>query len=238
MGLRKIEDEIGLKEAMAKKAAELRLKELQAKASVENLTKDRLNEIAKSHGVILALNPKLMKEVELLQKKYNIPSSKIIKEEVTENDVISKKGKIDSNKLGMLAYQRVILRKEETGGIMPLSEVLELVSTGLLKGRVEGKDLLKSMKLLLKNNMIDDVKELESGVVIIHFFPVEFTSDQVKVMELAKQAGYITLEDVCVQLEWSQDRALRALESLEKTGIAKFRDNILKGKQWFFPSIE
>ncbi|MHA1146708.1 MAG: hypothetical protein ACTSR8_00510 [Promethearchaeota archaeon] len=238
MGLRKIEDEIDLRKAMEKKAAELRLKELQAKASVENLTKERLNEIAKSHGVILALNPKLMKEVEILQKKYNIPSSKIIKEEITENDVINKKGKIDISKLGLLAYQRVVMRKEETGGIMPLSEVQALLNTGELKGRIDGKELLKAMKLLLKNKMIDDIKELDTGAVMIHFFPIEFTSDQVKVIELAKQAGYITLENVCVQLEWSQDRALRALGSLEQSGIAKFRDNILKGKQWFFPSIE
>ncbi|GAG93422.1 unnamed protein product, partial [marine sediment metagenome] len=54
---------------------------------------------------------------------------------------------------------------------------------------------------------------------------------------LAKEKGLLTLEDVCVKLSWSQDRALRALESLEKSGIAKFRDNIVTGKQWFFPSI-
>ena len=38
MGIRKIEDEIDLKEAMKKKAAELQIKDLQAKASVENFT--------------------------------------------------------------------------------------------------------------------------------------------------------------------------------------------------------
>ncbi|MBD3337541.1 MAG: hypothetical protein GF353_00440, partial [Candidatus Lokiarchaeota archaeon] len=55
MGLRKIEDEIDLKEAMRKKAAELKIKEIKAKASTENLTKAKINELAKKHGVILAL---------------------------------------------------------------------------------------------------------------------------------------------------------------------------------------
>ena len=57
MGIRKIEDEIDLKEAMKKKAEELKLKEIQAKASVEKFTKERLRELAKKHGVLLALTP-------------------------------------------------------------------------------------------------------------------------------------------------------------------------------------
>lgn len=238
MGLRKIEDEIDLRKAMEKKAAELRLKELQAKASVENLTKERLNEIAKQHGVILALNPKLIKEVETLQKKYNIPTSKIIKEEITENDVVGKKvSKIDHYKLGLLAYQRVLMRKEETGGIFQISEVLELVNTGVLKGNIESKDILKAMRLLKKSKMIEDLKELDAGAAIVHFFPVQFTSDQVKILDLAKSNPYLTVEQVCTSLEWSQERGLRALESLVSTGIAILKDSVLTGKQWFFPSV-
>ena len=42
MGIRKIEDEIDLKEAMKKKAAELKIKDMEAKASVEKFTKDKL----------------------------------------------------------------------------------------------------------------------------------------------------------------------------------------------------
>ena len=155
MGIRKIEDEIDLKEAMKKKAAELKIKEIKAKASVENLTKDRLKELAKRHGVILALNPKLKGEVKLLQERYNIPSSKIIEEQIYESDVLIKSKKLDLEKLGMLAYQRVLMRKEETGGIMPISEVFELINTGILKGNVEIKDLIKAMRILKKTSILD-----------------------------------------------------------------------------------
>ena len=237
MGIRKIEDEIDLKEAMKKKAAELQIKEMQAKASVEKFTKDRLRELAKKHGILLALTPELREEVKELQKKYNIPSSKIITEQITEHDVLRKFSKIDHQKLGMLAYQRVLISKEETGGIIPLSEVFELVNTGILKGNVQTKDVEKALKLLKKTRVIDDLTELDSGTIIVRFFPIQYTGDDTKVVELAKEKGLLTLEDVCVKLSWSQDRALRALESLEKSGIAKFRDNILTGKQWFFPSI-
>ncbi len=237
MGIRKIEDEIDLKEAMKKKAAELKMKDMQAKASVEKFTKDKLRDLAKKHGVLLALTPELRKEVKELQKKYNIPSSKIITDQITEHDVLRKFSKIDHQKLGMLAYQRVLMSKEETGGIIPLSEVYELVNTGILNGNIEVKDVEKSLRLLKKTKVIDDITELESGSIIIRFFPIEYTSDEAKVVDLAKEKGVLTLEDVCTNLEWSQDRALRSLESLERSGIAKFRENILTGKQWYFPSL-
>ena len=137
----------------------------------------------------------------------------------------------------MLAYQRVLMHKEETGGIMPISEVFELINTGILKNNVEIKDLTKSMKLLKKNSVIEDIRELETGIVMIHFFTIQYTSDQVKIIELAKEKGFLSLEDACLKLDWSQDRALRALKSLEDTGVAKFTDSLLKGKQWSFPSI-
>ena len=237
MGIRKIEDEIDLKEAMKKKAAELKMKDMAAKASVEKFTKDRLRELAKKHGVLLALTPELRNEVKELQRKYNIPSSKIITEQITEHDVLKKFSKIDHQKLGMLAYQRVLLTKVETGGIIPLSEVFELINTGILKGNVEVKDVDKALKMLKKSKVIDDITQLESGAIIVRFFPIQYTGDESKVVELAKEKGLLTLEDVCVKLDWSQDRALHALESLEKSGVAKYRENILTGKQWFFPSL-
>ena len=238
MGIRKIEDEIDLREAMRKRAAELKIKEIQAKASTENLTKDRIRELAKKHGVILALTPELKEEVKLLQQKYNISSSKIITEQITEHGVLKKFSKIDHEKLGMLAYQRVLMQKEEIGvGLLPISEVFELINTGILKGNVEIKDVIKAMKILDKTNVIEGVKKLDSGTFMIQFFPIQYTDDQFKVIGLAKKKGFISMEDICVSLEWSQDRALKVLETLEESGIAKFRESILTGKKWFFPSM-
>ncbi len=238
MGIRKIEDEIDLREAMKRKAAELKIKDIQAKASTENFTKERLRELAKKHGVILALTPELKAQVRDLQKKYNIPSSKIITEQITENDVLKKFSKIDHEKLGMLAYQRVLMQKEEIGvGLIPISEVYDLVNTGILKEVLDIKDLLKALKILKKTRVIEELQELRGSSVMVRFFPVQYTNDQVKVIGIAKEKGYISLEDVCVALTWSQDRALQTLKSLEDSGVAKFRESLLKGKQWYFPSI-
>jgi hypothetical protein len=238
MGIRKIEDEIDLKEAMKKKAAELKIKDLQAKASVENFTKEKLEDLAKKHGVILALTPELKAEVKDLQDKYNIPSSKIITEQITENDVLKNFSKIDHEKLGLLAYQRVLMQKEEIGvGLIPINEVYDLVHSGILKEIIEIKDLLKSLKLLKKNHVIDDLIETDSGIVMVRFFPIQYTSDQVRVIGIAKEKGYVSVEDICLALNWSQDRALKTLETLELSGVAKLRESYLTGKQWYFPSI-
>ena len=238
MGIRKIEDEIDLREAMRKKAAELKLKDMEAKAATENFTKERLTELAKAHGVILALTPELKAEVKALQKKFNIPSSKIITEQITENDVLKKFSKINHEKLGMLAYQRILMQKEEIGvGLLPISRVYDLVNTGILNGILDIKDLLKALKSLKKNHVIDDLQEFSSGIVMVRFFPVQYTTDQVKVVGVAKDKGFISLEDVCIALNWSQDRALETLKSLEDTGMAKLRESLLKGKQWYFPSL-
>jgi hypothetical protein len=238
LGIRKIEDEIDLKEAIRKKAAELKIKELQEKASTDNLTKERLRDLAKKHGIILALTPELNEEVRELQKKYNIPSSKIITEQITEHDVLVRKNKIDHEKLGLLAYQRQLLQKEEIGaGLVPMQDVFDLVNTAILKGNIELKDLLKALKILKKKHVIDDLIEYDSGIVMVRFFPVEYTSDEVQVIGVAREKGFISLEDVCSALDWSQDRALKTLESLEQSGVAKYTESILKGKQWFFPSL-
>jgi hypothetical protein len=241
MGLRKIDDEIDFKKAMKKKGAELKIKEMKAKASVENLTRDKLNEMAKRHGVLLALNPKLKEDVEYLQERYNIPSNKIIKEQITEESVLSKRfGRIDHEKLGMLAYQRILLRKDEIGAdVLPLSEVFDLVHTGKLKDEVEIDDVAKAMEVLEKQKVIENIKETKSGAIMVQFFPIEYTQDEKKVINLVKEIGegFVSLEDVIEKLEWTQNRALKALNSLEDTGLAKYNEHIVKGKRWFFPSL-
>ncbi|MGV9171618.1 MAG: hypothetical protein ACOC44_04290 [Promethearchaeia archaeon] len=222
---------------MKKKGAELELKEVKAKASVKNFTKEKLREIAKEHGVILALTDEAKAQVKKIQEDFGIPSSKIITEQIEEEDILKTFNRVDHEKLGMLAYQRVLIQKEETGGFIPLSEVFELLNTGELKGNIDLKDAAKAMGKLKKQNVIEDIRKLDSGAVMVLFFPIQYTKDQQKVLDLAKEKGYLTLEQVSLQLDWTQDRALRALESLEKSGTAKKTESLLKGKEWYFPAL-
>jgi hypothetical protein len=240
MGLRELEKKMKLKEEMRKKTAEYQLKELENKAKIQKMTKARLTEIARKHGVLIALDDSLKVEVEELKKEYNIKESNIIREILDENDVMPGEiHNIDHEKLGMLAYQRVMLQKEETGGLLLLTDVFEIVNTGILSGRISIDDVKKAVIILKKKKVIPQIKSLDEDVMLISFFPVQYTQDQSEILKFAqKKKGTCSLAEVRAALGWGEIRALRALENLENTGIAKTDESFRTGKRWYFPSLK
>jgi hypothetical protein len=237
MGIRDIEERIRIRELKRKKGVELKLIELENKAKIENMTKDRLAEIAQKHGVIIAVDDSLKAEIEELQKKYNIPKSRIITKAMEEQDVFVK-SKIDHERLGQLIYQRVMMDKHETGGLLTLPDIFERVNVGLLEGQVTMKDVGKSIDILKKSNAIYDVEKLGSGLIMVSFFPVQYTSDQASVLKIVPNDGVLNTQFVCSSLNWSKDRADRALDSLEASGIARVTESYREGKKYFFPNIK
>jgi len=171
MGIREIEDKLRMKELMKKKAAELKMVELENKAAITKMTKEKMADIAKKHGVILALDPEMQDAIEEVRKKYNIPKERIIREQIQEDSVLKDGKKVDIKRLGMLAYQRVMLEKTETGGLLTLPDVLDRVNTGVLKNKITIDDMEKAILALKKDNIIPEVKKLASGVMIVSFFP-------------------------------------------------------------------
>ncbi len=236
MGIRDIQRKIKLDEAMKKKALELKTTELEAKARTTKWTKERIAEFAKTHGVLLAFDPSLQAEVEEIRKEYNIPKGRIISEQMTEEKCLKGK-KVDSANLGMLAYQRVLLEREETGGLLTIGEVYDRVNTGVLKGVISAQDVEKAVEFLHKQDIIAGFNELDNGGKIVSFFPVQFTADQSIILNFAAKKGFVTLEEVSMNLKWSTDRAMRALEHLQKIGVARFDESYRTGKKWYFPSL-
>lgn len=237
MGIRDIQRKIRMKEEMRKKALELRAKEIESRTRVENWARDRLRQIAQKHGLLVALDPETRAIVEELRLEYNIPKSRIITEEVTEEMVLGKRGKVDLEKLGMLAYQRVLFEKSETGGLLTVPEVFSRVNTGALVGRVTLDDVTRAVRLLAKKKVISSVQEMENGVVLVSFFPVQYTEDHNRVLEVAAGKGWTTLEEVCTKLDWNEERALRALKRLEASGAARLDESYRTGRKWYFPNL-
>ena len=238
MGLRDIEDRAKMRELMKKKAAELRMNRLETQTAITKMTKEKLADIAKKHGVILALDPDMQDIVEEIRKKYNIPKERIIREQITEGDVLKNGRKIIHKKLAMLTYQRIMLEKTETGGLLTLPDVFDRVNTGILKNRITIGDVERAVKILKKDNVIPEINRLPSGVLAISFFPVQYTQDQTSVLELVKDNGVINTGDVCKSLNWTVDRAERALQNLVDTRVARITETFRTGKQYFFPSLK
>lgn len=238
MGLRELSEKEEIRNLMRKKAAELRMKRLETKTEITKMTKEKLADIAKKHGVIIALDPDMQDAVEEIRKKYDIPKERIIREEVTETSVVKRFGRIDHEKLGMLAYQRVMLEKEATGGLLTLPDVFDIVNTGEIQGEISTSDVEKAIKILKRKNVIPQIKRLPSGVLTASFFPVEYTQDQAEILELVKKDGLITTGDVCKRLDWTIERAERALQNLVDTRVARVTETFRTGKQYFFPSLK
>jgi ESCRT-II complex subunit VPS22 len=238
MGLRDIEDKMKMRELMKKKAAELRMYRLENKTAITKMTKEKLTEIAKKHGVIIALDPDMAQEVEEVRKKFNIPKERIIREELSEETVLKNGKKVDIKKLGMFTYQRIMLEKTETGGLLTLPDVFDRINTGALKNKVTIDDLEKAIKILKKDKVIPEVNRLPSGVLAISFFPVQYTQDQAAILEIVKNDGVINTGDVCKTLNWTVDRAERALQNLVDTRVARITQTFRTGKQYFFPSLK
>jgi hypothetical protein len=242
MGIRELRDRVEKKRYMQKKATEFKLEEIKKDLETATETKEQLEELARKYGVIIATSPKLQDEVERIRKQYGIPKESVITHVMSEEEVL-KKGtmgigtKIDHEKLGMLLYQRAMLKRKENGGIMTYSEAYLLANTGKLAQKLENRDIEDAVKILKKNKLIPGVRDLKSGVKIISFFPVEFTEDQNEVLSIASRSGFTTLEEVMLKAGWTKVRAQNALQALEQEGITRKDESYAHGERYYFPGL-
>jgi cytochrome oxidase Cu insertion factor (SCO1/SenC/PrrC family) len=230
------------KKYMQKKATEFKLEEIKSDLETATETKEKLEEIARKYGVIIATSPKLQDEIERIRKQYGIPKEYIITQIISEEEVIKKGAmgigtKIDHEKLGMLLYQRALLKRKENGGIMTFAEAYLLTNTGKLTQKLENKDIEKAVKILEKNKLIPGTRQLKSGVKIISFFPIELTDDQNEVLSIASRSGSVTLEEIMLKTGWTKTRAQNVLQTLEEEGITRKDESYAHGEKYYFPGF-
>ncbi len=237
MGIREIEKKIKLREAMEKKAAELRAQELDAKARTQKFTAEKIREIAARHGFILAINDEIKAEIDTLREKYAIPESRIIRKIVTKEEIADQKGKVDHEKLGWFAFQEVLIKKDETGGIFTIPELFLFLKALDIPESITIKNVEKAMEYMAKIKAIAGYETLKSGVEVVYLFDEKFTTDYKVVLAIAKEKGIVGLEDL-LGLQWGQQRAEKVLDSLARSGIARYDESFLSGKRWFFPGVK
>ena len=242
MGIRELRDRMEKKRYMQKKATEFKLEEIKSDLETATETKEQLEEIARKYGVIIATSPKLQDEIERIRRQYGIPKESIITQIITEEEVLKKGAigigtKIDHEKLGMLLYQRALLKRKENGGIMTFAEAYLLTNTGKLAQKLENKDIEKAVKILEKKKLIPGTRQLKSGVKIISFFPIELTDDQNEVLSIASRSGSVTLEEIMLKTGWPKTRAQNVLQTLEEEGITRKDESYAHGEKYYFPGF-
>ena len=126
-----------------------------------------------------------------------------------------------------------------TGGIISVLELYSHIKSDYPSFNIPPKVVLKALKGLEKDKLIEGIKTLEdSDIKIVEFVPSRLTSDLQQILYFAGQKGYLTLEEIMTETSWSEYRVMKSIKILESRQIAHKVESYREGKKWFFPSIE
>ncbi|MBD3406475.1 MAG: hypothetical protein GF411_10215 [Candidatus Lokiarchaeota archaeon] len=213
------------------------LDSLVAKAERIEGIRRKLLEIFEKQGEMLLSVPAYRSAlVELLSELGYDPESWI-------SEALSKKGMVQrllKRNDRIDGMQRDILRlaseSRNFGGIMLFSELLiSLDELGWNTNPDEVEDILSSM---IKEGLVDGLTTLKDGIRVVQFIPVALTHDPRDLLGLAaKKDGKLTIEDVVVNLEWTEERARNAFDLLVSKGVAKLQKSYARSTIYWFPGL-
>ena len=182
------------------------------------------------------LPQKVRDRVDSAGKELGITVDEVIGEVMAEQ-VVVKSGRIETDKLALLLLHEAQSLREKNGGVMTYAEIQLALEKGSLSGRIRVDDIKKAVEILTNRELIPGPRKLDSGLVLVCFFPIEISQDQNKVLVIASEKGWTTLEEVMIQTGWSRERAKIALRELEDSGISRADPSYSAGSRWYFPGL-
>ncbi|MGQ4911196.1 MAG: hypothetical protein ACP6KW_03420 [Candidatus Thorarchaeota archaeon] len=214
-----------------------KLDELVERARRHDLIRERLRKAFEEQGQTLLSIPAYRSALsELLTELGSEPESWIAQAK-KQQGMVKSFLKRDDRRYGL---RRDILHlaeeSKQTGGITRLSEVLvRLDDLGWETDNDEVESILNEMA---REGLIQGIKRIEGVPLLVEFVPVALTDDPQLVLALAaKQEGMVTIEDVVVELEWTEERVRNALDMLVETGVAKEQKSYSKSTRYWFPGL-
>ncbi|NWF95679.1 MAG: carboxypeptidase regulatory-like domain-containing protein [Candidatus Thorarchaeota archaeon] len=131
---------------------------------------------------------------------------------------------------------RIAEESKSSGGVMLLSDVLRrLDRLGWSANTTEVESILAEMT---REGLIRGVSIMEDGTTSVNFVPVSLTDDPQLVLDLAaKRKGSLTIEDVVLELGWTESRVKNALQLLIEKGVAKEQRSFSKSTTYWFPGL-
>ncbi|TFF89560.1 MAG: hypothetical protein EU549_00175 [Promethearchaeota archaeon] len=238
MGLREIEKDIELKAKMREKSPKYMIKELEVMLKSFKNLRSQLKEFENKYGDLIVESPEYQEKLKEIRSEIGMSEipSEDLKAKASMVEKITGKGSF-FNQLGIQILNMAKKKILETGGIMTLAEVVIMINEGRPKELVSAIDVVRAINILEKAEVITGIKKLDSGIKIVEFVPVELTPDQNILLNLASKKGFITLEEIIMKTNWSQERVERVLESLLQNNIAKEDISYATGKKYYFPGL-
>ncbi|MHA1903531.1 MAG: hypothetical protein ACW977_06150 [Candidatus Thorarchaeota archaeon] len=200
--------------------------------------RDRLAGAFENHGTTLLSIPAYRSVLDELLRELGFEPESWIAEAKKKRGMVKRLLKRDDRSDGI---RRDILRLAEdsrqTGGIMLLSELLvRMDNLGWSTGSDEVENILEEMD---KEGLVQGLSTLESGARLVKFIPVELTDDPQQILSLAsKHEGKLTIEQTVIELMWTEERVMNALELLVANGVAKLQKSYARSTQYWFPGLK
>jgi hypothetical protein len=115
---------------------------------------------------------------------------------------------------------------------LPMFQLISQVRS-TLGDSVKPIDVKKSVERLSKLGAIAGIRNV-GGLDIVEISPATIDEDQLDILKLAAKSSSLTLTDCMTNLNWTQERAMRALKGIEIAGIAIFD---MGKKRWIFQEV-
>ncbi len=214
-----------------------RLDELVDRARRLDVIRERLGEAFETQGQTLLSIPAYRSALSELLTELGYEPEAWIAEAKKQQGMVRRLLKRDDRRDGL---RRDILRTAEeskqSGGIMLLSELLvRLDNLGWATESDEVESIINDMS---GEGLIQGLSTLEGGALLVEFVPVALTDDPQLVLGLAaEREGNLSFEDVVVGLNWTEERARKALSLLVETGVAKEQRSYSRSTQYWFPGL-
>jgi hypothetical protein len=123
-------------------------------------------------------------------------------------------------------------------GLMGLAELIVEVVRRLPEVKsVTYNDVIEAVNRVAENGLIPGIRTLRGGVKVVELRPLELRRDQADIINLAASKGYVSVEEVMMQLKWSEDHARQVLSSLVDTGMAVADIRFSTGGRYYFPGL-
>lgn len=123
-------------------------------------------------------------------------------------------------------------------GLMGLAELIVEVVRRLPEVKsVTYNDVIEAVNRVSEHGLIPGIRTLRGGVKVVELRPLELRRDQADIINLAATKGYVSVEEVMMQLKWSEDHARQVLSSLVDTGMAVADIRFSTGGRYYFPGL-
>ncbi len=123
-------------------------------------------------------------------------------------------------------------------GLMGLAELIVEVVKRLPQFKsVSYSDVIEAVNRVAEHGLIPGIRTLRGGVKVVELRPLELRRDQSDVINLAALKGYVSIEEVMMNLKWSEDHARQVLTSLVDAGMAIADIRFSTGGRYYFPGL-